>query len=382
MKKQFLLIITVLFMTVSANALTASLSTQSVTPSNSFAGYDVQLLVASNGSSHFCYGTFTVSFERQQVYPTTGTWQACAFTPVTSTPTTNIQTLNKLYQIGQLNGTRFNYRVTVTFNPSAGGGTCASDPTVSQLSSPLLVDVSMTACFNLLNVISSQDVASYYGPQPVKTICAQTASINGSCSQNEQGYYISIFEFNLNTWTNVEQYYSGWVSATGEVPSLIDLNSLISQNNANTNYHPHSSFDLAHLDKVYSIGVAVGPIWNSAPQKFFKVLDCSPGKTGSVILEDPTVPITVGNESSTNQKESKFKIYPNPTDGIVTIEKKEKGVVLKTIKIFDANNSISMTKPLENVDSQKINLSSLHPGIYVVNIETNEGVFVDKLVKN
>jgi hypothetical protein len=79
---------------------------------------------------------------------------------------------------------------------------------------------------------------------------------------------------------------------------------------------------------------------------------------------------------------NKVLVYPNPTDGIINIEKVDDKISIKSLKILDLNNIEIFTVQLEESNLQKVDLSSLTKGVYIVEIDTNNGVLLDKIVKN
>ena len=70
-----------------------------------------------------------------------------------------------------------------------------------------------------------------------------------------------------------------------------------------------------------------------------------------------------------------FELYPNPTNGIITIS----GENIHEVKIWNINNqllrSITINKKQFNID-----LGNLPKGIYFLSVTTNNGVFVKKIV--
>ena len=72
---------------------------------------------------------------------------------------------------------------------------------------------------------------------------------------------------------------------------------------------------------------------------------------------------------------SDFRLYPNPTDGIVTIE----GEGSMTISVLNILGQKIMET--EATDNANIDLSVLEAGIYMVRIETVNGTKVEKINK-
>ncbi|WP_452596787.1 T9SS type A sorting domain-containing protein [Pontimicrobium sp. MEBiC01747] len=131
----------------------------------------------------------------------------------------------------------------------------------------------VAACFEIKNIYKEQIEQSDYGPQIVKQLCLPKIEIDGSCSANEDGYYIRVSEFSLSPWAIVTDYYNGWVD-TGEAPSNINLTNLIGVPSANNDWTSRT-FDPT---KLYAVSLSVGPIWDAAPFQFFRVQNCQGNK--------------------------------------------------------------------------------------------------------
>lgn len=77
-----------------------------------------------------------------------------------------------------------------------------------------------------------------------------------------------------------------------------------------------------------------------------------------------------------------FQIYPNPTDGPITIESVMISEI-SSISIYDLNGVIrqqEITKPVGTYISKRINLANLQPGIYYIEIKNSQGNAMQKLI--
>lgn len=78
----------------------------------------------------------------------------------------------------------------------------------------------------------------------------------------------------------------------------------------------------------------------------------------------------------------RFSVYPNPTNSdlnIVPVEGRE----IRSAKIIDPSGWVYDSKAFRSAKGeQTISLGHLRPGIYLLEIETNEGTFTEKVVKN
>lgn len=105
------------------------------------------------------------------------------------------------------------------------------------------------------------------------------------------------------------------------------------------------------------------------------------------IYFDFNFPIITNNEtttivnglSTTNYLVDPISIYPNPTNDRLHINAQNNQLTKATIT--DINGRIVIDEELGNQSKTSINVSSLNPGIYFVNIQTNNGSQTVKMVK-
>ncbi len=105
------------------------------------------------------------------------------------------------------------------------------------------------------------------------------------------------------------------------------------------------------------------------------------GTTITNVIFDPNKNIISRNSTATLgtnsfNLESSISIFPNPVSDVLTIEMPS-STILQKVSLY---NTLGQ-KSLESINS-KINLSSLSKGIYIIMLETNEGTFHKKLIKN
>ena len=76
-----------------------------------------------------------------------------------------------------------------------------------------------------------------------------------------------------------------------------------------------------------------------------------------------------------------LQIYPNPTTGELTINNEQ--LTINNIEIFDIYGKKHHISYLtSHISNHQINISHLPAGIYFLKITTENGVFVEKVVKN
>jgi len=83
---------------------------------------------------------------------------------------------------------------------------------------------------------------------------------------------------------------------------------------------------------------------------------------------------TVGLNSLATEN---IKVSPNPTTGVLNIQNNSK-VNIESIELF---NGIGQRVYLQNERLQSVELNeNLHPGIYLLRINTSEGSLIKKIV--
>lgn len=76
----------------------------------------------------------------------------------------------------------------------------------------------------------------------------------------------------------------------------------------------------------------------------------------------------------------KFNLYPNPATNIVNITNTE-NMLVNQITVYDTSGKQLSTKSFNNATEIQLNIENLASGTYILNLQTNEGTVVKKLVK-
>lgn len=261
-------------------------------------------------------------------------------------------TYNGTAKTTQFEGTQIEYYVKVRFVALDGTEKTTNTPTRTAT-----INGVPNACFSMYNIVSSQSEPSYYGPMTVNNICQYAVSINGSCSKFENAYHIRVAEFNLTNWSFVQDLYSGW-AGSGEAPSFISINQLVSNNGF--------SFQAG---KVYGISLSVGPVWHSAPIQFFRVLTTCREAGEGEIKELEMVNST------------EFKLYPNPVKDELTLNVNQ-GENLVSYSILDITGKIVKEASFNTKSNQQnVSLNDLEKGIYLIKVVSDKQTFTEKIVK-
>jgi hypothetical protein len=75
-----------------------------------------------------------------------------------------------------------------------------------------------------------------------------------------------------------------------------------------------------------------------------------------------------------------FSVAPNPATDIVTISN-SRNILINTISIIDLNGRVVKSIELSNVTSSEINIADLSSGLYMMNVKSDLGTTVLKLIK-
>ena len=126
-------------------------------------------------------------------------------------------------------------------------------------------------------------------------------------------------------------------------------------------------------------------LWNTATGYTTAAITVSPNTTTTYSItgtnnngcsETSTIKLIVNtctNIDHNSFSESGYKIYPNPTTGILNLSVNQK------FTMYTISNSLGeklITGSLENLSAVNINVSSLHPGIYFIELQDTENGFL------
>ena len=209
---------------------------------------------------------------------------------------------------------------------------------------------------------------TYYGPLTIPVYCGtRNIEIDGAASSCETGYYLSIVEWNLNSWTPIgSPLYQGWVCTNCIVPQDIDVASLI------------GSFGGGVNGRNFHVTLAVGGPggWN-ADYELFRLeickLDEKPFELGKTAMETTIPGPLEGLQDALNAE-----VFPNPTTGIVNLQVSDDAantsyqILDLTGKVVDAGNFVGR-KTIELP-------TELARGLYMVKLENANGQAMEKLM--
>ncbi len=100
----------------------------------------------------------------------------------------------------------------------------------------------------------------------------------------------------------------------------------------------------------------------------------------SAASNQATIEITTAHTSSIS---SEINIYPNPVEDVIVLEWNNTGTfVPQAIHIFSLWGQLRYTKPLLGTRSSTFDVSFLEKGYYLLKLDTNQGSFYQKILKN
>ena len=87
------------------------------------------------------------------------------------------------------------------------------------------------------------------------------------------------------------------------------------------------------------------------------------------------------DEISVIPNQALFSVYPNPSHDFITVSSAVNSAI-STLTITDINGRVVKQIAPENIANQQISTTDLINGVYFLTIQSSEGTFVEKLIKN
>jgi Secretion system C-terminal sorting domain len=209
---------------------------------------------------------------------------------------------------------------------------------------------------------------------PSTTTPAQYVNVVRGVALFDNAGTVGLFNFGLGTTTpfQVVSANDTWLKiglsfnkTTGEirwkVPSL-NINGFV--NGAATGLNP-GEIDL--------IGITGGT--TAIPNTVSAI-----GFYDNIVLRASATDTLLGTEQ-VSMDSSKFSISPNPANDFVNISNSE-NIKVSSVKITDLNGRVVKQSSFDSVSDIKMNVSDLSSGIYMMNINSNEGSVTKKIIKN
>ena len=123
--------------------------------------------------------------------------------------------------------------------------------------------------------------------------------------------------------------------------------------------------------------VALSATYDNATVRFG--IQCVTADAYMFMVDDFKVTTTGLSNSDFNT--SKFSVYPNPANNVVTITNTQ-SILVSEVAITDVNGRTIKTIKVDNLSEVELNVSELTSGIYFMNLTTDTGKVVKKFVKS
>lgn len=78
---------------------------------------------------------------------------------------------------------------------------------------------------------------------------------------------------------------------------------------------------------------------------------------------------------------SKFNVFPNPVNDVVTITNNE-NINIEQVEVFDITGKTVKVQKGNNEKENTLNLEDLSSGTYLLHVKTEQGIAINKLIKN
>jgi hypothetical protein len=114
------------------------------------------------------------------------------------------------------------------------------------------------------------------------------------------------------------------------------------------------------------------PTENGTYFTIVKLDHCSSEPSNSIIIDD----LSIGGNAI---NEGNFNIFPNPTFDQLSI--KNEKLIMKRVILVDMLGKEVVNIKQNNIKETTINLANIPTGVYQLRIETDNGIFTSKVVK-
>lgn len=120
-------------------------------------------------------------------------------------------------------------------------------------------------------------------------------------------------------------------------------------------------------------GLPVGTFIKNEASIYFDFNDAIVTNRTSVMIDEIPVEVSVFEMEALTKR---LKLYPNPTNGYLNVQLSDSRLKATTLSVFDMTSREVLRKPF----TQRLDVSGLSAGNYVLAVYTNEGVLREKLV--
>jgi uncharacterized repeat protein (TIGR01451 family) len=99
------------------------------------------------------------------------------------------------------------------------------------------------------------------------------------------------------------------------------------------------------------------------------------------IVTNTTVSKANKNLGIHEEKELGLRVYPNPTENLLTFERTSHTINTVNVSIVSVNGQVLFTNSLDLSNKQTVDLTNFAPGVYFVNLQNEEVTDVIKVIK-
>lgn len=103
--------------------------------------------------------------------------------------------------------------------------------------------------------------------------------------------------------------------------------------------------------------------------------------TDEFTMEIDDVAVTAGVLNTEEFLNSSISVYPNPATNLINVSAGN-NISVDSVSIVDLNGRVVKNVNYDNISQLQLNISDLSSGMYLMNINSQEGVLTKKIVKN
>lgn len=180
-------------------------------------------------------------------------------------------------------------------------------------------------------------------------------------SNNELTFWIK----SLSDSYDLEEYRAYVYVGTGTPTQLSDF--VIPPLTPSTQFAPYPNW----IQRTFSL--------NTWSNQSIRIAIRNMGADHYMLMVDD-VKVTSSNLAVDEVFSSKFAVYPNPSNGVINLSNND-NIMMKDMNITDINGRIVKSVNLNGVSEAQVNISDLSNGVYMLNIFSDQGKAVKKIVK-
>lgn len=117
-----------------------------------------------------------------------------------------------------------------------------------------------------------------------------------------------------------------------------------------------------------------------ANQQVYISINCISNDQFGFAVDDFSV-IADGVAGLNDNLDSKLSVYPNPATNVLNVNSND-NVLISGVSVIDLNGRTVKSNKFDGVSNLQINIGDLSSGVYMLNIASDQGVTVKKIVKN